>query len=96
MKTIILNLIKRVNHFTNELPSPGEEADIILKYLLLKNNTERSIDIFENLEAKFQSEMKKRESEASSICRLVNAKYKKNPSTLIIADPAFDQPIKQA
>jgi len=95
MKRHFLNLIKRVNHLTNEQFAPNEEAEIILKYLLLKSNTQQSIQVFSELEKQFRKEMQKRESEASELCKLVNGKYPKIAHVFTAHDPAFDKPLNQ-
>jgi len=88
----LLKALKYINLFTNNILTPKEEAEQVLNYMLLKNNTIRSIEIFEALELSFKCEMKKREAEASYVCRLVNSKYPKEPK---IYDPNFDKPLSE-
>lgn len=86
----LLKMLKHLNSFTNNSLTAKEEADQILKFLVLKNSTAKSIEIFEALEIAMEFEMKKREAEASFTCRLVNSKWKYPTKKY---DPNFDKPL---
>lgn len=76
MKKLLIHLVKYINHFTNERVSAESEAKQILQYMLLKNSTVHSIEIFESLESQFKAEMMKRKETASAVCRAVNSKWR--------------------
>jgi len=86
----LLKLLKYLNNLTNNHLTAKEEADQILKFLLLKNSTIKSIEIWEALEIAMECEMKKRESEAAYTCRAISTKWK-YPSK--VYDPNFDKPL---
>ena len=88
----LLTIFKKLNSFTNNELTAKEEAEQILKFLLLKNSTAKSIEVFEALEIAMECEMKKRESEAAHTCRIINSKWQKK----VVAktyDPNFDKPL---
>jgi len=88
----LLKLFKFINNWTNSELTAKEEAEQILKFLLLKNSTVKSIEIWEALEIAMECEMKKRESEAAYCCRLINSKW---ATTQRNYDPNFDLPYKK-
>lgn len=96
MKKILLHLVKHINSFANERLTADKEAEIILKYLLLKNDTKYSLEIFNSLESKFKQEMTKRRSNAFYECSLISDKYPfaKSITEILVNDPIFEQPIK--
>ena len=49
MKKLLL-LCKLINKWTNNEITAKEEAEQILKFLLLKNDTQRVIEVYEELE----------------------------------------------
>ena len=65
--------LKWFNHFWNERLTPEQEAAQILKYLLLKNSTTHSIEIYLALKIAMQCEMRQREFEADKVKKAVNA-----------------------
>ena len=91
MKKLLI-LCKFINKWTNNQISAKEEAEQILKFLLLKNDTFRSVAVFEELDILMSLEMQKRESEAARTCRLINSKWK-TPS--IVKHPDFDKKISE-
>ena len=97
MKRALMLLVKYVNHFTNDRLTPEQEANSILQYLLLKNSTTHSIEIFEALESKFHSELRNRERVASnevvSIASYLPAGYNEIMN-MTVNDPIFEKPIK--
>lgn len=68
-----LSLIKWFNHLWNVHLTAEQEAEQILKYLLLKNSTAHSIEIYLALKVAMQCEMRKREFEAQGVIKAVNA-----------------------
>ena len=97
MKKPIIYLVKLINRLTNNQTTPREDAETILRLFLLKEDTQRSLNIFECLEDMFESELIKRRTEANKISKLVNHKFPTNSkvSVLTVNDPIFEQPIKQ-
>lgn len=72
MKTA-LTLLKRFNHLWTASLTPEQEAEQILKYLLLKNSTTHSIEVYLAFEIAMQCEMRKREHEADTTKKAINA-----------------------
>lgn len=68
-----LSLLKWFNHLWNANLTPKEEAEQILKYLLLKRSTAHSIEIYLALKTAMACEMKQREAEAQGVVKSVNA-----------------------
>jgi len=96
MKRLLLNIVKYINAFANERLTADKEADIILRYLLLKTDTKYSLDIFEALESKFKCEMVNRRIIASAEYCEISKKYpfEKSALEILVKDPIFEQPIK--
>ena len=70
---IALTLLKWFNHLWTERLTPEQEADQILRYLLLKSSTTHSIEIYLALKIAMQCEMAKREFEADTTKKAINA-----------------------
>jgi hypothetical protein len=70
---IALILIKWWNHLWTANLTAEQEAEQILKYLLLKNSTAHSIEIYLALKVAMQSEMRKRELQAQATIKAVTA-----------------------
>ncbi len=68
-----LTLLKWWNHLWTANLSAEQEAEQILKYLLLKNSTAHSIEIYLAFKIAMQCEMRKREHEAQGVIKAVNA-----------------------
>jgi len=92
----LLSMLKWWNHLWTANLTPKQEAEQILKFLLIKNSTTHSIEVFEALEVAIKSEMRKRESEATKVKEAIANKWGKEPSLLNIKviDPIFNEPIK--
>ena len=92
----LLSILKWWNHLWTENLTPEQEANQILNFLLLKNSTTHSIEIFEALEVAMKCEMRKREYEASKVKDAVNKKWGKEPSimNMEVNYEAFDKPLK--
>jgi len=91
----LLKIIKYIHHFTNHEVNPEDEARDALNYILLRNDTEHSIRIFECLEEQFKVEMLRRKSEAEKICRAVNNKYVPQSVKPRYYDPNFDKSLNE-
>lgn len=77
MKTA-LTLIKWWNHLWTANLTPEQEADQILKYLLLKSSTAHSIEIYLALKIAMRCEMRKRELDAETTIKAVKNIWPKN------------------
>lgn len=88
----LLRILKHLNNLTNNNLTAKEEAEQILKFLLLKNSTIKCIEIWEALENAMECEMKKRQNEANYISRAVNSKWQSFSKAY---DPNFDKPISE-
>lgn len=76
MKKLLI-IFKYIRHFLNERPTPEQEANDILQFMLLRSSTTHTIEIFEALEIALECEMQKREQEAQKVCEAVNSKWVK-------------------
>lgn len=92
----LLSILKWWNHLWTANLTPEMEANQILKFLLLKNSTTHSIEVFEALEVAIKCEMRKRETEASKVKDAVNKKWGKEPNimNMRVIDPIYEQPLK--
>lgn len=88
----LLTILKLVNNWTNHQISAEEEAQQVLKFLLLKNDTKRVIEVYEALEKAIESEMDNRAFEALRNARLIQGKWGVKS---IVKDPVFDKPINE-
>lgn len=90
MKRILLTLLKLINNYTNHQITAKEEAVQILKYMLLKNDTKRVIEVYKELDKAIEQEMDNRAFEALRTAKLIQAEWGVKS---IVKDPAFDKPI---
>ena len=88
MKKLLI-LCKFINNWTNNQISAKEEAEQILKFMLLKNDTQRTIQIYEELERLTALEMDKRAFEA---LKLIQSKW---GAKSIVKHPDFDKKISE-
>lgn len=88
----LLTILKLINNWTNHQISAEEEPHQILKFLLLKNDTKRVIEVYEALEKAIESEMDNRAFEALRNARLIQGKWGVKS---IVKDPVFDKPINE-
>ena len=91
MKKLLI-LCKFINNWTTNQISAKEEAEQILKFLLLKNNTQRTIQIYEELERLMALEMNKRAFEALKTSKLIQSKW---GAKYNVKHPDFDLPLNQ-
>lgn len=92
MKRILLTALKLVNYWTNNEITAKEEAQQILKYLVLKNDTARSIEVYEELELAMELEMDKRDREALKTSKLIQSKFGRKSRVI---DPNFELPLNK-
>lgn len=84
----LLTILKLVNNWTNHQISAEEEAQQILKFLLLKNDTKRVIEVYRELKKLTSVEMRKQEVEALEKARLIQGEWGSKY-------PACDKPINE-
>jgi len=70
MKRILLTLLKLINSYTNHQITAKEEAGQILKYMLLKSDTKRVIEVYKALNEAIEQEMDNRAFEALRTAKL--------------------------
>jgi len=86
----LLTILKLINNYTNHQITAKEEAGQILKYMLLKSDTKRVIEVYKELDKAIEQEMDNRAFEALRTAKLIQSEWGvKN----IVKDPAFDKPI---
>ena len=91
MKKLLI-LCKFINKWTNNQISAKEEAEQILKFLLLKNDTQRTIQVYEELERLTALEMDKRAFESLKTSKLIQSKW---GAKYIVKDPVFDKKLSE-
>ena len=74
MKKLLI-LCKFINNWTNNQISAKEEAEQILKFMLLKNDTQRVLQVYEELERLTALEMDKRAFEALKTSKLIKLPF---------------------
>jgi len=73
-----LTFLKWWNHLWTASLTPEQEAQQILKYLLLKSSTAHSIEIYLALKIAMRCEMRKRELDAENTIKAVKNLWPKN------------------
>ena len=91
MKKILI-LCKFINHWTNNQITAKEEAEQILKFMLLKSDTQRVIQVYEELERLTALEMDKRAFEALKTSKLIQSKW---DAKSIVKHPDFDKKLSE-
>lgn len=91
MKKLLI-LCKFINNWTNNQITAKEEAEQILKFMLLKNDTQRTIQVYEELERLTALEMDKRAFEALKTSKLIQSKWGQKSC---VKDPNFDLPLNK-
>ena len=91
MKKLLI-LCKFINNLTNNQISAKEEAEQILKFMLLKNDTQRVLKVYEELERITALEMDKRAFESLKTSKLIQNKWGEKS---IIKDPNFDKKLSE-
>ncbi len=76
MKKILLYGFKYFNHFTNEKLSAEEEAEYVLRYLLLKSTPIHTLAVNEALQRKLLIIMREEEQKAIKTKQAINYAYK--------------------
>ena len=88
MKKLLI-ICKFINNWTNNEITAKEEAEQILKFMLLKNDTQRVIQVYEELERLTALEMDKRAFEA---LKLIQSKW---GAKSIVKHPDFDKKLSE-
>ena len=91
MKKLLI-LCKFINDWTNNQITAKEEAEQILKFMLLKNDTQRVIQVYEELEILTALEMQKQEREAIEKAKLIQSKW---GAKSIVKHPDFYKKISE-
>ena len=91
MKKLLI-LCKFINKWTNNQITAKEEAEQILKFMLLKNDIYRTVEVYKEFEKLTALEMQKQEREAIEIAKLIQSKWGKES---IVKHPDFDLPLNQ-
>lgn len=91
MKKLLI-FCKLINNWTNNKISAKEEAEQILKFVLLNNDTQRTIQVYEELERLTALEMDKRAFEALKISKLIQSKW---GTKSIVKHPDFDKKLSE-
>ena len=91
MKKLLI-LCKLINKWTNNQISTKEEPEQILKFMLLNNDTQRTIQVYEELERLTALEMDKRAFESLKISKLIQSKWGEKS---IVKHPDFDKKLSE-
>ena len=91
MKKLLI-LCKFINKWTNNQISAKEEAEQILKFMLLNNDTQRVIQVYEELERLTALEMDKRAFETLKTSKLIQSKW---CTKSIVKHPDFAKKISE-
>ena len=91
MKKLLI-LCKFINKWTNNQITAKEEAEQILKFMLLKNDIYRTVEVYKEFEKLTALEMQKQEREAVEIAKLIQSKW---GAKSIVKHPDFDLPLNQ-
>ena len=91
MKKLLI-LCKFINKWTNNEITAKEEAEQILKFMLLKNDTKRVIQVYEELERLTALEMQKQERESIEKAKLIQSKW---VAKSIVKHPDFDKKLSE-
>ena len=91
MKKLLI-LCKFINKWTNNQITAKEEAEQILKFMLLKNDIYRTVEVYKEFEKLTALEMQKQEREAIEIAKLIQSKW---GAKSIVKHPDFDKKISE-
>ncbi len=75
MKNFLLYCLKRLNNFTNEIPTAEEEARTILKYMLFKNDVKRTLSVNDSLQKQLAIGMSEEKRKAIEIVKEIDKAY---------------------
>jgi len=92
----IFKVLRWIHDFTNHTVPLEIEADSLYNCMAYKSDPIRTLRVFEALEKRMELEMRLEEKRCSSVCRIINTKYQKQPEILNmkVIDPVFEKPIK--
>lgn len=88
MKKLLI-FCKLINNWTNNQISAKEEAEQILKFMLLKNDIYRTVEVYKEFEKLTALEMQKQEREAVEKAKLIQSKWGK------VKHPDFDKKLSE-
>lgn len=91
MKKLLI-LCKFINNWTNNQITSKEEAEQILKFMLLKNDIYRTVEVYKEFERLTALEMQKQEREAIEKAKLIQSKRGKES---IVKHPDFDKKLSE-
>ena len=91
MKKLLI-ICKLINNLTNNQIRAKEEAEQILKFMLLKNDIYRTVEIYKQFEKLTALEMQKQEREAFEKVKLIQSKWGKES---IVKHPDFDKKLSE-
>ena len=91
MKKLLI-LCKFINKWTNNQITAKEEAEQILKFMLLKNDIYRTVEVYKEFEKLTALEMQKQEREAIEIAKLIQSKW---GAKSIVKHPDFYKKISE-
>ena len=91
MKKLLI-FCKLINNWTNNNITVKEEAEQILKFMLLKNDIYRTVEIYKQFEKLTALEMQKQEREAFEKVKLIQSKWGKES---IVKHPDFDKKLSE-
>ena len=91
MKKLLI-ICKFINNWTNNEITAKEEAEQILKFMLLKNDTQRVIQVYKEFEKLTALEMQKQEREAIEKAKLIQSKW---GAKSIVKHPDFDKKLSE-
>ena len=91
MKKLLI-FCKLINNWTNNHITAKEEAEQILKFMLLKNDTQKVIQVYEELERLTALEIDKRAFEALKTSNLIQSKW---GAKSIVKHPDFDKKLSE-
>jgi hypothetical protein len=91
MKKLLI-FCKLINNWTNNQITAKEEAEQILKFMLLRNDIYRTVEVYKEFEKLTALEMQKQEREAIEKAKLIQSKWGKES---IVKHPDFDKKISE-
>ena len=91
MKKLLI-ICKLINNWTNNQITAKEEAEQILKFMLLKNDIYRTVEVYKEFEKLTALEMQKQEREAIEKAKLIQSKW---GAKSIAKHPDFDKKLSE-
>ena len=88
----LMTLCKLINNWTTHQITAKEEAEQILKFMLLKNDIYRTVEVYKEFEKLTALEMQKQEREAIEKAKLIQSKW---GAKSIVKHPDFDKKLNE-